>query len=54
MEKIFKHDNHTRYKDFGVMVSKNNIEEHLKKQHSQYRKIDLKEILDTIYKKELK
>ena len=49
MEKIFKHDNHIRYKDFGVMVSKNNIEEHLKKQHSQYRKIDLVDILTTVY-----
>lgn len=38
------------HQDFGVMVTKENIEEHLKKQDSQYRKIDLKEILDTIYK----
>lgn len=36
--------------DFGVRVTKMNIEEHLKKQHSQYREIGLKEIVDTIYK----
>lgn len=37
-------------KDFGVWVTKENIEAHLKKQDSQYEKIDLKGIIDTIYK----
>lgn len=35
--------------DFGVLVTKENIEEHLKKQHNQYSNINLKEIVDTIY-----
>ncbi|GIT98082.1 hypothetical protein [Sulfurovum sp. TSL1] len=36
--------------DFGVWVTKKNIEEFLKQQDKLYRNIDLKEILDTIYK----
>lgn len=31
-----------KHQNFGIMVTKNNIEEHLKKQDSQYREIDLK------------
>lgn len=49
MDKLFKPTNSTIYLDFGTMVTKENIEEHLKDQHNQYRKINLENIVTTIY-----
>lgn len=46
MAKLFRDPNFKGYKDFGVFVTPDNIEDHLKKQRIQYRKIDLKKILD--------
>lgn len=50
ISKLLYPEDSVEYQDFGVKVTKENIEEHLKQQHDQYRNIDLKEILDTIYK----
>lgn len=50
MDKLIHHTDSEGDKDFGIWVTKENIETHLKKQDSQYQKIDLKGIIDTIYK----
>jgi hypothetical protein len=46
MNKVIKNRDTKGYEDFGVMVTKNNIEEHLKKQDLEYQKINLKKIFD--------
>lgn len=48
--KLLHPEDSIEHQDFGVKVTKGNIAEHLKQQHNQYGNIDLKEILDTIYK----
>ena len=50
ISKLLHPEDSVEYQDFGVQVTKENIEEHLKQQHKLYRNIGLKEILDTIYK----
>ena len=50
MAKLFQHNDNNKYQDFGVKVTQENIEEHLKIQHNQYRKINLKEILGKMHK----
>ena len=50
MAKVIHNIDTEGHSDFGVMVTKENIETHLKKQHNQYSKINLKEIVDTMYK----
>ncbi len=50
MQKVLNNHNKQKHKDFGVNVAPYSIEEHLKRQSTQYKYIDLKEILDTIYK----
>ena len=49
MAKLMHNIDAEGHQDFGVRITKENIEAHLKKQDSQYEKIDLKEIIDTIY-----
>ncbi len=49
MDNLFQPKNSTDYLDFGTMVTKENIEEHLKKQHNQYKKINLENIVTAIY-----
>lgn len=47
MNRVIQHSNNIEGdKDFGVMVTKENIEEHLKEQELQYQKINLKKIFD--------
>lgn len=50
MAKLIHNTDTEGHEDFGVWVTKENIKAHLKKQDSQYQKIDLKGIIDTIYK----
>lgn len=50
MAKLIHNEVTDEHKDFGVWVTKENIEAHLQKQDSQYEEIDLKGIIDTIYK----
>lgn len=45
MAKLFRDPLFKGYEDFGVFVTPNNIEVHLKEQRDQYRKINLKKIL---------
>ena len=49
MAKLFQDENNIKYQDFGVKVTQENIEEHLKIQDRQYKKINLKERLDADY-----
>ncbi len=46
MAKLFEDPNFKEYKDFGVFVTLDSIEAHLKKQRDQYRKINLDKILN--------
>ena len=46
MAKLFKDPNFKGYEDFGVFVTPNNIEKHLKEQRDQYKKINLDKILN--------
>ncbi len=49
MEKVIKNRPTEGHQDFGVRVTMDNIEEHLKKQEGQYKKINLNKILDISY-----
>jgi len=46
MEKLLRNTALKGYKDFGIFVTPNNIESHLKKQQIQYKEIDLNHILN--------
>jgi len=46
MNRVIHHTNMKSNKDLGVMVNKNNIQKHLKKQDHEYQKINLKEIFN--------
>ena len=47
MARLFQDHNVTVPADFGTTVTKENIEQHLEIQSSQYKKIDLTKILST-------
>ncbi len=49
MAKLIQDVSIVDHKDFGVMVTKDNIEEHLERQNSEYRESNLKKILKTSY-----
>ncbi len=46
MAKLFQDPNFKEYKDFGVFVTADSIEAHLKKQRDQYKKINLDKFLN--------
>ena len=46
MAKLFEDPNFKGYEDFGVFVTADNIEKHLKEQRDQYKKINLDKILN--------
>ncbi len=46
MDKVIKNINSKGHEDFGIMVTKKNIKEHLKKQDLEYQKINLKKIFN--------
>ena len=46
MKRVIRYKNQETKEDIGVHVSKENIEQHLKNQELQYRKIDLKKIFN--------
>ncbi|UPT76823.1 hypothetical protein MN086_07120 [Sulfurovum sp. XGS-02] len=50
ISKLLYPEDSVEHQDFGVQVTKENIEAHLKQQNDQYKYIDLKEILDSIYR----
>ncbi len=49
MARLFENDNALSPPDFGIKVTKENIEQHLQKQDSQYQQINLEEILAINY-----
>ena len=49
MAKLFQNGNTAQHPDFGIRVTKENIEQHLQKQDGQYRAVNLKEILALNY-----
>lgn len=46
MKRVLRYENQETEEDVGAYVTKENIEQHLKKQELQYRKINLKKIFD--------
>lgn len=50
MAKLFKHASNSSPANFGVRVTKENIEAHLQAQNNQYQQIDLNKILAINYK----
>jgi len=51
MAKLFRSQNTYKHEDFGILITEDNVEDHLKSQSHQYKKINLKKILTTDYKR---